>query len=175
MFKIKKSTKMSKVFKAYASRKGVEESALRFLLDGERISDTDTPKMLELEDEDQIDCVLQQVGGASDDEGGGGDAKPEGGNEPITIRVSECIYFGVCVWCVINNLSTWLCHFFILVDDVNDIEYIPLTLYLIFPYVFVTEDQNGEETMFKIKKTTKMKKVFATYAARKGVEATASE
>ena len=82
MFKIKKSTKMSKVFKAYASRKGVEESALRFLLDGERISDTDTPKMLELEDEDQIDCVLQQVGSASDDEGGGGgDAKPEGGNE----------------------------------------------------------------------------------------------
>ena len=96
MFKIKKSTKMSKVFKAYASRKGVEESALRFLLDGERISDTDTPKMLELEDEDQIDCVLQQVGGASDDEGGGGgDAKPEGGNEPITIRVSEYIYFVV--------------------------------------------------------------------------------
>jgi len=40
---------------------------------------------------------------------------------------------------------------------------------------FITEDQNGEETMFKIKKTTKMKKVFATYAARKGVEATASE
>jgi len=38
-----------------------------------------------------------------------------------------------------------------------------------------TEDQNGEETMFKIKKTTKMKKVFATYAARKGVEANASE
>ena len=97
---------MSKVFKAYASRKGVEESALRFLLDGERISDTDTPKMLELEDEDQIDCVLQQVGGASDDEGGGGDAKPEGGNEPITIRVSECIYFGVCV-CVMRYKVTY--------------------------------------------------------------------
>lgn len=93
MFKIKKSTKMSKVFKAYASRKGVEEESLRFLLDGERISETDTPKMLELEDEDQIDCVLAQVGGASDDEGGndgGEDKKPEGGgNEPITIRVSE--------------------------------------------------------------------------------------
>ena len=41
--------------------------------------------------------------------------------------------------------------------------------------ILYTEDQNGEETMFKIKKTTKMKKVFATYAARKGVEATASE
>jgi len=127
MFKIKKSTKMSKVFKAYAQRKGVEEQSLRFLLDGERIDADNTPKMLELEDEDQIDCVLQQTGGASDDDEkgeGGEDKKPEGGGNPeqITIRV---------------------------------------------------KDQNGEETMFKIKKSTKMKKVFAAYAARKGVEANA--
>ncbi len=52
-----------KVFEAYASRKGVDVGALRFLLDGERISETASPKMLELEDEDQIDCVLQQLGG----------------------------------------------------------------------------------------------------------------
>ena len=131
MFKIKKSTKMSKVFNAYAQRKGVEPASLRFLLDGERIGPDETPKMLELEDEDQIDCVLAQVGGSdAGGGGGGGDAKPEGGgtasggNETITIRV---------------------------------------------------KDQNGEETMFKIKKTTRMKKVFATYAARKGVEAKTSE
>lgn len=122
MFKIKKTTKMSKVFAAYAQRKGVDGSSLRFLLDGERIDENSTPKMLELEDEDQIDCVLAQVGGMAD--GDDEDAKPEGGSEPITIRV---------------------------------------------------KDQNGEETMFKIKRTTKMRKVFSTYAARKGVEATASE
>jgi len=139
MFKIKKSTKMSKVFAAYAQRKGVEPASLRFLLDGERIGPDETPKMLELEDEDQIDCVLAQVGGMADDDAGGGgeDSKPDGAgdgaaaaaagggggeNQPITIRV---------------------------------------------------KDQNGEETMFKIKRTTRMKKVFATYAARKGVEATA--
>jgi small ubiquitin-related modifier len=93
MFKIKKSTKMSKVFSAYAQRKGVEQASLRFLLDGERISETDTPKMLELEDEDQIDCVLAQVGGAEggdgeDDEydnetkpGGGGRGGSGGGRE----------------------------------------------------------------------------------------------
>ena len=52
-----------KVFEAYANRKGVDVGALRFLLDGERISETASPKMLELEDEDQIDCVLQQLGG----------------------------------------------------------------------------------------------------------------
>ena len=52
-----------KVFEAYADRKGVDVASLRFLLDGERINETDSPKMLKLEDEDQIDCVLQQVGG----------------------------------------------------------------------------------------------------------------
>mmetsp|Transcript_8457 Transcript_8457/g.12805 ORF Transcript_8457/g.12805 Transcript_8457/m.12805 type:complete len:92 (-) Transcript_8457:1138-1413(-) len=63
VFKIKKTTKMSKVFNAYANRKGVDSKALRFLLDGERIGEDQTPKLLELEDEDQIDCLLEQLGG----------------------------------------------------------------------------------------------------------------
>ena len=54
---------MSKVFETYASRKGIAVGSIRFLLDGERIKESDTPKMLELEDEDQIDCVLEQSGG----------------------------------------------------------------------------------------------------------------
>lgn len=62
-FKIKKSTKMSKVFETYAQRKGVQSSSLRFLLDGERIDGDNTPKMLELDDQDQIDCMLEQTGG----------------------------------------------------------------------------------------------------------------
>ena len=62
-FKIKKSTKMQKVFETYAGRKGVNSSIYRFLLDGERIQPTDTPKMLEMEDQDQINCVLAQSGG----------------------------------------------------------------------------------------------------------------
>ncbi|OEU22446.1 small ubiquitin-like protein [Fragilariopsis cylindrus CCMP1102] len=62
-FKIKKSTKMSKVFNTYAQRKGVQMSSLRFLLDGERIAETMTPQDLELDDQDQIDCMLEQSGG----------------------------------------------------------------------------------------------------------------
>ena len=62
-FKIKKTTKMSKVFETYAQRKGVQSSSLRFLLDGERIEPDQTPKMLELDDQDQIDCMLEQSGG----------------------------------------------------------------------------------------------------------------
>jgi len=63
-FKIKKTTKMGKVFKAYAERKGISQQTLRFLLDGERVNDDQTAKMLELEDGDQIDAVLEQVGGS---------------------------------------------------------------------------------------------------------------
>ena len=62
-FKVKANTKMSKVFNAYAKRKGVAGGALRFLLDGQRINPEQTPGDLELEDQDQIDCVLEQQGG----------------------------------------------------------------------------------------------------------------
>lgn len=96
---------MQKIFEAYASRKGVDVSTLRFLYDGERIAMDATPKtvsshfffffflsphqtflllslhlwpknlttlyfdflffcqQLELEDQDQIDCMLEQHGG----------------------------------------------------------------------------------------------------------------
>jgi small ubiquitin-related modifier len=54
---------MQKVFETYAQRKGVQASSLRFLLDGERIEPESTPKMLELDDQDQIDCMLEQSGG----------------------------------------------------------------------------------------------------------------
>jgi small ubiquitin-related modifier len=63
-FKVKLTTKMGKVIAAYANRKGVQQTSLRFLLDGERINDEDTPKTLELEDRDQIDCLLEQYGGS---------------------------------------------------------------------------------------------------------------
>jgi small ubiquitin-related modifier len=62
-FKIKKTTKMSKVFDTYATRRGVQPSSLRFMLDGERIDPNMTPKMLEMDDQDQIDCMLEQTGG----------------------------------------------------------------------------------------------------------------
>lgn len=63
MFKIKKSTKMRKVFDAYSQKKGVDVNSLRFLQDGSQILPDSTPKMLELSDNDQIDVFLQQVGG----------------------------------------------------------------------------------------------------------------
>ena len=54
---------MQKVFETYAQRKGVQAASLRFLLDGDRIQADQTPKQLEMDDQDQIDCMLEQSGG----------------------------------------------------------------------------------------------------------------
>jgi small ubiquitin-related modifier len=62
-FKVKKTTRMEKVFNTYAQRKGVNQNSLRFLLDGERINADSSPASLDLEDQDQIDCMLEQQGG----------------------------------------------------------------------------------------------------------------
>ena len=60
-FKVKKTTKMQKVFGAYAQRKGVAITSLRFLIDGDRIDPAETPKSLELEDQDQSKCHLSHT------------------------------------------------------------------------------------------------------------------
>jgi hypothetical protein len=70
-FKVKRETKMGKIFDAYAQRKGIASNSLKFMLDGERIQADNTPKMLELEDQDQIDVQIDQVGGGEDSEGDG--------------------------------------------------------------------------------------------------------
>ncbi|GFH61737.1 hypothetical protein CTEN210_18213 [Chaetoceros tenuissimus] len=58
VFRIKQSTNMSNVFAAYAQRKKLDPKTLRFLLDGQRIAENETPITLELEDEDRIDCLF---------------------------------------------------------------------------------------------------------------------
>jgi small ubiquitin-related modifier len=60
-FKIKKSTKLQKVYILYAQRKNVEVDSLRFLMDGKRVLGHLTAKMAELVDDDELLCVLAQV------------------------------------------------------------------------------------------------------------------
>eukprot|EP01138_Halocafeteria_seosinensis_P014854 gb/GECG01015164.1/.p1 GENE.gb/GECG01015164.1/~~gb/GECG01015164.1/.p1 ORF type:complete len:106 (+),score=21.89 gb/GECG01015164.1/:1-318(+) len=62
-FKVKKTTKMSKVLEAFATRKGMSKDAIRFMLDGTRVDGNETPASLDLEENDQIDCQLEQQGG----------------------------------------------------------------------------------------------------------------
>ncbi|EEB08678.1 hypothetical protein SJAG_03843 [Schizosaccharomyces japonicus yFS275] len=64
-FKIKKTTEFGKLMKIYCARQGKSMSSLRFLVDGERIRPDQTPAELEMEDGDQIEAVLEQLGGAA--------------------------------------------------------------------------------------------------------------
>ena len=48
---------------SYAGRRGIDVKSFRFMLDGERITPDQTPKLLELEENDQIDVMLETVGG----------------------------------------------------------------------------------------------------------------
>lgn len=60
-FKIKRTTPFNKLMNAYCQRQGKTLNTLRFLYDGERISETDTPESLDMEDEDTIDVMIEQV------------------------------------------------------------------------------------------------------------------
>lgn len=48
----------------FVSFQGVPVTSLRFLFDGRRINDADTPKQLEMENEDTIEVYQEQCGGA---------------------------------------------------------------------------------------------------------------
>ncbi|KAF8803965.1 ubiquitin-like protein [Phlegmacium glaucopus] len=63
-FKIKRSTKLTKLQGAYASKVGKDVGSIRFLYDGARIQDDDTPASLDMEDNDTIDVMVEQVGGS---------------------------------------------------------------------------------------------------------------
>jgi len=62
-FRVKLTTQMGKLKKSYADRIGVATNSLRFLFDGRRIDDQDTPKSLEMENDDVIEVYTEQVGG----------------------------------------------------------------------------------------------------------------
>ena len=54
---------MGKLKKSYSERVVVPTTSLRFLFDGRRINDEETPKQLEMEQEDVIEVDQEQTGG----------------------------------------------------------------------------------------------------------------
>lgn len=60
-FKVKKTTTFKKIFQAYADRVGAAYNSFRFMYDGVRVNEMDTPKMLEIEDFDRTYLPLQPV------------------------------------------------------------------------------------------------------------------
>ncbi|XP_054723160.1 small ubiquitin-related modifier-like isoform X1 [Uloborus diversus] len=62
-FRVKMTTQMVKLKKSYSDRLGVPVTSLRFLFDGRRINDDETPKQLEMENDDVIEVYQEQTGG----------------------------------------------------------------------------------------------------------------
>ena len=61
-FKVKKTTKLDKVFNAYSTRKGVAATSLGFLFDGSRVRRDQTPADIGMADGDQLDCIAEMRG-----------------------------------------------------------------------------------------------------------------
>ncbi|XP_029928076.1 small ubiquitin-related modifier 1 [Myripristis murdjan] len=62
-FKVKMTTHLKKLKESYSQRQGVPMNTLRFLFEGQRIADNQTPKELGMEDEDVIEVYQEQTGG----------------------------------------------------------------------------------------------------------------
>ena len=63
VFKIRKNTELKKLMDNYWVRLGISTTTCRFIYDGERIKTTNTAEELQMEDGDEIDVMLEQVGG----------------------------------------------------------------------------------------------------------------
>ena len=50
---------------AYCQRQGLSSNQCRFIFDGERLKDDDTPDKLEMENGDEIDVMVEQTGGGA--------------------------------------------------------------------------------------------------------------
>jgi len=62
-FKIKKQTRLQRLMEAYCDRVGKTLSSVRFLYDGERVNAQQTAEDLDLNDGDQIEAMVEQIGG----------------------------------------------------------------------------------------------------------------
>ncbi|KAK9456908.1 ubiquitin-related domain-containing protein [Dipodascopsis uninucleata] len=64
-FRIRKSTHLKKLMDTFCERQGKARSSLRFLYDGERVQETDTPDVLGMQDGDTLEVHQEQIGGSA--------------------------------------------------------------------------------------------------------------
>ncbi|KAJ4756023.1 Small ubiquitin-related modifier [Rhynchospora pubera] len=62
-FRIKHSTELHKLMKAYCDEKSMDFESIVFLFEGRRLRGSETPDELEMDDGDEIDAMLHQHGG----------------------------------------------------------------------------------------------------------------
>ncbi|KAL2414259.1 hypothetical protein ABEF95_003568 [Exophiala dermatitidis] len=64
-FKIKRTTKLEKLMKAFCERQGKDIRSARFLFEGQKVQAQDTPEVLEMQDGDSIEVHQEQIGGCA--------------------------------------------------------------------------------------------------------------
>ncbi|CAA0833635.1 Small ubiquitin-related modifier 2 [Striga hermonthica] len=64
-FRIKRNTQLKKLMTAYCDRESLNIKTIVFLFDGSRLREEHTPDELEMEDGDEIDAMLHQIGGST--------------------------------------------------------------------------------------------------------------
>ncbi|EDN03905.1 ubiquitin-like modifier SUMO [Histoplasma capsulatum] len=62
-FKIKRTTQLKKLMEAFCTRQGKDLSSVRFLFDGTRVRQDDTPDTLDMADGDTLEVHQEQIGG----------------------------------------------------------------------------------------------------------------
>lgn len=62
-FKIRPTSRFGKVVDAYCKRSGVERDTVRFLFDGQRLEEDKTIGEIGLQDGDEVDAMVSQIGG----------------------------------------------------------------------------------------------------------------
>jgi len=62
-FRLKLDVSMSRMKRAYAQKLGHNADELRFVFDGHRITDFDTPKSLGMVDDDVVEIYQERTGG----------------------------------------------------------------------------------------------------------------
>ena len=60
---IKRSNKLEKLMNHFCTKMNLSANQCRFIFDGERLKDDDTPDKLEMENGDEIDVMVEQTGG----------------------------------------------------------------------------------------------------------------
>ncbi|GAA6035254.1 hypothetical protein JCM8097_008786 [Rhodosporidiobolus ruineniae] len=61
--KVKTTTPFKKIYNAVATNRGMDVATFRLTHEGRRIQFEDTPESLDFEEEEQVDCHIEQVGG----------------------------------------------------------------------------------------------------------------
>jgi small ubiquitin-related modifier len=62
-FRLNVKTPLGKMKRVYSGRLGLPAASFRFLFDGHRIADEETPKQLDMQDNDLVEVYQEQTGG----------------------------------------------------------------------------------------------------------------